>query len=177
MINWCKNKKMNFVHNVMLHYLPGAERLLDMLINNDQSAGSWKYKNVDEYLIIKAASIELKGNIYHGLGLWEKAASSFMESTNLFKSFKKPDKKGIAAGLAAMADTLQSMPDNDFQSFAAKFQLSLEHRLLQAIKCVTEAANFCLFTPLFYSKNKVRIMKTAIRPVIRLVMLLVSRTG
>eukprot|EP00794_Sanderia_malayensis_P006373 gene6373-7106_t len=144
--------------------LPSASRMLDDLIANESRAGSWVYKNYDEYLIVKAASIELKGNLLHSLGLWQKAASCFMTSTSLFRGFEKRDKKGIAAGLAALADTLQFMPDKEFESFAEEFQLNSEHRLLEAIRCVTEAANYCVYTPLFYAKNKLGSESAVICP-------------
>ena len=87
--------------------LVGSARILDSLIDNEKKARSWYYRDTAEYLIVKAASTELKGSIFHGLGLWYEAASSFMSSTGLFRSFQKPDKKGLAAGLALLADTLQ----------------------------------------------------------------------
>ncbi len=133
----------------------GAGKILDELIDDEKKAGNWYYRDHAEYLIIKAASIELKGNIFHGLGLWYEAAASFMDSTGLFRSFQKPDKKGLAAGLALLADTLQFMPADDFKQFSRSFQLSTDHPLLESIRSVTEAAKYCVHTPLFYAKNKV----------------------
>ena len=53
--------------------------------------------------------------------------------------------------------TLQFMPDEDFKTFSRQFELPTEHALLEAIRCVTEAAKYCVHTPLFYAKNKVSL--------------------
>ena len=100
--------------------------------------------------------VQIKGDIFRGLGLWTQASIDLIKSIFGFKSLPKVDKKGWASSLSLLADAYQYMSLEDFrQKIKPRFKLTSDHPILEAIKCVNEASELSIYSPLFFTKNKV----------------------
>eukprot|EP00794_Sanderia_malayensis_P009178 gene9178-10152_t len=136
--------------------LQGAEKILSTLIQNEKQIGRWKYQKASDYDLISSVCIQIKGDIFRALGLWVEAAKYLIKSIIGFRGLPKVDTKGWASSLSLLADCFQYMSLNDFLNhMTSQFELHGNHPLLEAISCVEEAARLSIFSPLFYSKNKV----------------------
>ncbi len=139
----------------MLNIL-GAEKILNSLIQQEKNVGRWQYRKHDDYDLVSSVCVQIKGDILRGLGLWVDAARNLIKSIIGFRNLPKPDKKGWASSLSLLADAFQYMSLNDFQAhMVQQYELRGKHPLLEAISCVEEAARLSIYSPLFYSKNKV----------------------
>ena len=131
--------------------------MLDRLIENERQFGNWVYKSHDQYKSIAAVCNSIKGDIRRKLCFWTDAARLLVTSTEMFKFQEKPNRKGSSESLALLAETLYNMPEEDFLKFAQQLQLGTNHPFHEAIKCVTEAASYLVYTPWFYLKCKAGI--------------------
>ena len=136
-------------------FFVGAERMLDNIISQQRKIGQWRYQSKADYQVVYSVCVQIKGDIRRGLGLWLEASRDLISSIVLFKTLPKPDKKGWASSLSLLADAFQYMPSKDFNDLAKETQLTTPHPVLEAIRCVTEAAQLCIYNPLFFAKNKV----------------------
>lgn len=134
----------------------GADKALNLFMESKKKLGHWVFKTNADHQLVMSVCVQIKGDIFRGLGLWTRAASDLIQSIFGFKSLPKVDIKGWAASLSLLADSFQYMSLSDFiQEMKPKFQLSSNHPILEAIKCVNEAAQLSIYSPLFFAKNKV----------------------
>ncbi|XP_065066391.1 uncharacterized protein LOC135692242 isoform X1 [Rhopilema esculentum] len=137
--------------------IQGADKVLNSLMQSGQGVGRWVYKSTSDYKLVSSVCVQIKGDIYRGLGLWVEAAKDLIKSIIGFKTLPKADIKGWASSLSLLADAYQYMPLKDYtEQMKMKFGLSSSHPVLEAIKCVNEAADLSIYSPLFYAKNKRR---------------------
>ena len=129
--------------------------MLDQVINNGESIGSYKYKSIEDSRHVTALCVSIKGDILRGLSLWKEAAKTLIHSIDLTNSLARVEKKIISGSKAHLADTFRYMSLSDYQELAKQYNLVTGYPLREAIRYATEAAQLCTFTPLFYLKNKV----------------------
>ena len=130
-------------------------KVLDLLINNNEGIGSYRYNSVDDANHVTALCVSIKGDILRGLSLWKEAAQTLVKSIELTNALQRIEKKIISGSMAHLADTFRYMSISDYNDVAQQLKLSTGHPLREAIRYATEAAQLCIFTPLFYLKNKV----------------------
>ena len=129
--------------------------MLDLVINNDEGIGSYRYNSLDDAKHVTALCVSIKGDILRGLGLWKEAAETLIKSIDLTNALQRIEKKIISGSMAHLADTFRYMSIGDYKDIAQQLKLVTGHPLREAIRYATEAAQRCIFTPLFYLKNKV----------------------
>lgn len=110
---------------------------------------------MDDWQHVKALCVSIKGDILRGLGLWKEAAAMLIWSIDLTKALQRVEKKIICGSLSHLSDTFRHMSLEDYQDLAKQYELTTGHPIREAIRYATEAALLCLYTPLFYLKNKV----------------------
>ena len=138
----------------------GAEKVLNTLIKNEENLGHWIYESSADYLLVSSVCIQIKGDILRGLGLWVEAAKALIKSIVGFRTLPKEDIKGWGSSLSLLADAFQYMTLEDFKKdIAPYYKLISPHPVLEAIQCVNEAANLSIYSPLFYTKNKVHFIR------------------
>lgn len=133
----------------------GAIKVLDTVINNVEGIGSYRYNSKDDSNHVTALCVSIKGDILRGLGLWKEAAQTLTNSIDLTNALQRIEKKIISGSMAHLADTFRYMTIGDYNDVAKQLKLKTGHPLREAIRYATEAAQRCIFTPLFYLKNKV----------------------
>lgn len=149
------NRAERNIHHASVLFV-GAEKVLNSLIKNEENLGHWIYKSNADYLLVSSVCIQIKGDILRGLGLWVEAAKALIKSIVGFRTLPKEDIKGWGSSLSLLADAFQYMALEDFRKdIAPHYKLISPHPVLEAIQCVNEAANLSIYSPLFYTKNKV----------------------
>ena len=139
-------------------FVLGADKSLNRLIESKRTVGRWVFKTEADRQLVTSVCVQIKGDIYRGLGLWTLASTYIIKSIFGFKSLPKVDKKGWASSLSLLADAFQYMSLKDFNNtIKPKFQLTSDHPILEAIKCVNEASQLSIYSPLFFTKNKVSL--------------------
>ena len=147
-----------WVHHIYFPFV-GAEKVLNTLIKNEENLGHWIYESSADYLLVSSVCIQIKGDILRGLGLWVEAAKALIKSIVGFRTLPKEDIKGWGSSLSLLADAFQYMALEDFKKdIAPYYKLISPHPVLEAIQCVNEAANLSIYSPLFYTKNKVSFL-------------------
>ena len=140
-------------------FVLGADKALNRLIESKRTVGRWVFKTEADRQLVTSVCVQIKGDIYRGLGLWTLASTYIIKSIFGFKSLPKVDKKGWASSLSLLADAFQYMSLKDFNNvIKPKFQLTSDHPILEAIKCVNEASQLSIYSPLFFTKNKVSLL-------------------
>ena len=135
---------------------PGAERTLDMLLMETEVLGKWRYKEEHDHRLVSAVCVQIKGDIQYTLGQWVDAARLLLNSIAGFGSLPKPDKKGLSSSYGLLASCLQNMSIPEYLHLAPSYNLVQGHPLLEAYRCCTEAAYLSQFTPMFFSRHKVK---------------------
>ena len=134
----------------------GADKALNSLIESKEKLGKWIFKTESDQQLVTSVCVQIKGDIFRGLGLWARASVDLIKSIFGFQSLPKVDKKGWASSLSLLADAYQYMSMDDFaRTIKPRFQLTSNHPILEAIKCVNEASQLSIYSPLFFTKNKV----------------------
>lgn len=134
-------------------------KVLDLVINSVESIGGYRYNCLDDSNHVTACCVSIKGEILRGLGLWKQAAQTLIKAIELTNNLERTEKKIISSSMAQLAETFRYMTIDDYQDIAEPLKLVQGHPLREAIRFATEAAKLCIFTPLFYLKNKVSIWK------------------
>ncbi|XP_078398976.1 alpha-protein kinase 1 [Cetorhinus maximus] len=136
-----------------------AEYILSSLINNSGATGTWVYEKKSDQTLVRAVSVQIRGQILQKLGLWYEAAELIWASIVGFYELPHPDKKGISTSLGILADVLVSMSDDDYNRFKDDPQTDLilveeyTDRLLSAAEAGKLAAVLSQYTPLFVLTN------------------------
>ena len=152
--------------------------MLDLVINNNEGIGSYRYNTLDDAKHVTALCVSIKGDILRGLGLWKEAAETLIKSIDLTNALQRIEKKIISGSMAHLADTFRYMSIGDYKDVAQQLKLVTGHPLREAIRYATEAAQRCIFTPLFYLKNKVGLYNdTFLQLISNLLLLFIIHIG
>ncbi|GAB1598861.1 hypothetical protein Ahia01_000163300, partial [Argonauta hians] len=153
--------------------LHGAIEVLDRLINSraleaDSKDCRWRYKTELQYINVYAVCVQIKGQIYHNLGLWKEALPLLLKSVEEFERLEVFDKKGISYSYGLISCCLCKLSVDEYSILRKTYDFQSDHSCYEAFDYGLKAADLSPKQSLFFARHYLQASESLLKYAVQL---------